>query len=501
MASTETSTFEDMVRSAHGASDSNLDTIRANAKKLAETGICNICILRLIDVPHGPVYLTQSPISTIRSSLDLPILSATSTCPLCLGILDHAHSFQVAEGYKAQTYDADDLSVSIELPKSIYVREHAMSLFAKCSLTAVNSGHRYPDIKDTAKYLISHQLVDSCSVQINNDSEMRVEVSFSHDESANEHQFLIERSGSSIRTKTFRKRGVMHTTGDSKDAVVAELGRCPDDEFIARFGNLPPAIATAAVLDSPVFKRSSIYFGGRYLKLERNISQTPFIVENKRVTELSVAEVIGDPLKALVRSDEYNLVGSGREDADVRMLGDGRPFYVECMNPRTKKVLQMDVAKIEQQLVAAGSPVLVRHLQAITTNDTAIIKESSDSKTKLYCALVWFAKPLSSEKLDEINGRGKQGIVLQQKTPIRVLHRRAPLTRPKKLLALEVIPLEGCFYKVRIESEAGTYIKEFVHGDIGRTTPSLAEMAGVAADILELDVENVSLDFPPTLTS
>ncbi|KAJ1933067.1 hypothetical protein EC988_009242, partial [Linderina pennispora] len=270
----------------------------------------------------------------------------------------------------------------------------------------------------------------------------------------------------------------MHTTGDSKDAIIVELGRCPDNEFTASFGQQPPAVTTAAALDPPVLKRSSLYIGGRYLKLERNISQTPFIVDNKRVTELSVAEVIGDPLKALVRSDEYNLVGSGREDADVRMLGDGRPFYVECINPRIKKVSQVDIAKVEQQLVAASSPVQVRRLQIIKADDTSIIKEGQDSKTKLYCALVWFAKPLSSEKIDEINGRGKQEIVLQQKTPIRVLHRRAPLTRPKKLLALEVIPLEGCFYKVRIESEAGTYIKEFVHGDLGRTVPSLADMAG-----------------------
>ncbi|KAJ1948720.1 hypothetical protein EC988_005060, partial [Linderina pennispora] len=227
MASTEARTFEDMASNAHGASG-NLDTIKANAKKLAETGICSICILRLIDVPYGPVYLMQSPASNIRSSLDLPAPDV-SACPLCLDILDHAHSSKVAEEFKAQAYDADDVSVSIELPKSIYIREHSMSLFAKHNLAAVNSGHRYPDIKDTAKFLISQRLVDLCSVQINNDSEMRVEVSFSHEESANEHQFLVDRSGSSIKTKTFRKRGVMHTTGDSKDAIIVELGRCPDN--------------------------------------------------------------------------------------------------------------------------------------------------------------------------------------------------------------------------------------------------------------------------------
>ncbi|KAJ2635960.1 hypothetical protein IW137_004084, partial [Coemansia sp. RSA 1287] len=88
-------------------------------------------------------------------------------------------------------------------------------------------------------------------------------------------------------------------------------------------------------------------------------------------------------------------------------------------------------------------------------------------------------------------------IVLEQKTPVRVLHRRAPLTRPRKLLALAIEHIEGRFYRVRIESEAGTYIKEFVHGDLGRTVPSLAGLADSPADIFELDVECVSLDFPP----
>ncbi|KAJ2353498.1 putative tRNA pseudouridine synthase Pus10, partial [Coemansia sp. RSA 2611] len=121
------------------------------------------------------------------------------------------------------------------------------------------------------------------------------------------------------------------------------------------------------------------------------------------------------------------------------------------------------------------------------------------SKTKLYCALVWLAAPLDAQRLEEINQQG--ALVLQQKTPVRVLHRRAPLTRAKRVLRLELVHLEGRFYKLRVEAEAGTYIKEFVHGDLGRTVPSLAQMAGVPADILELDVENVSLDFPPPLPS
>lgn len=37
----------------------------------------------------------------------------------------------------------------------------------------------------------------------------------------------------------------------------------------------------------------------------------------------------------------------------------------------------------------------------------------------------------------------------------------------------------------------GTYIKEFVHGDLGRTVPSIGSLLNCRADILQLDVTNV----------
>ncbi len=49
----------------------------------------------------------------------------------------------------------------------------------------------------------------------------------------------------------------------------------------------------------------------------------------------------------------------------------------------------------------------------------------------------------------------------------------------------------------RCTAQAGTYIKEFVHGDGGRTVPSLASLAGCseAAEVLALDVMQVHMDF------
>ena len=43
-------------------------------------------------------------------------------------------------------------------------------------------------------------------------------------------------------------------------------------------------------------------------------------------------------------------------------------------------------------------------------------------------------------------------------------------------------------------ASAGTYIKEFVHGDLGRTIPNVGQLLETEADILQLDVTNVYLD-------
>ncbi|VDP75050.1 unnamed protein product [Schistosoma mattheei] len=52
---------------------------------------------------------------------------------------------------------------------------------------------------------------------------------------------------------------------------------------------------------------------------------------------------------------------------------------------------------------------------------------------------------------------------------------------------------------LEIRCEAGTYVKELVHGDLGRCNPSLASIFGCQLDILALDVIGVELDWPTRL--
>lgn len=50
-----------------------------------------------------------------------------------------------------------------------------------------------------------------------------------------------------------------------------------------------------------------------------------------------------------------------------------------------------------------------------------------------------------------------------------------------------------------IVTQAGTYVKELVHGEFGRTEPSITSLIGTEIDIVALDVMNIELDFPKSL--
>lgn len=47
-----------------------------------------------------------------------------------------------------------------------------------------------------------------------------------------------------------------------------------------------------------------------------------------------------------------------------------------------------------------------------------------------------------------------------------------------------------------VTTQAGTYIKEMVHGEFGRTQPSLYSIIGQEIDIVALDVVDIDLDWP-----
>ena len=62
-------------------------------------------------------------------------------------------------------------------------------------------------------------------------------------------------------------------------------------------------------------------------------------------------------------------------------------------------------------------------------------------------------------------------------------------------MALEPLPGAPRFFRLSLCTSAGTYIKEFVHADDGRTTPSLGKLLDCETAILQLDVNEIHLEW------
>lgn len=233
-----------------------------------------------------------------------------------------------------------------------------------------------------------------------------------------------------------------------------------------------------------------VYLGGSYLKLSRRVSQSPWLIEGEDQPTLSVQELVGKPLQEAFACASCLLHGSvrfiqGREDVDVRMLGSGRPFVVTLLDPHMV-LSAVDAGTLETRINSSTTLIQVRGLKLVPKQFFEELKASEEDKLKVYSAVVWSSRALTSSDLEQLNSQ--PSIDLQQKTPVRVLHRRSQLTRIRSILALRARQLTPHLCEVRLVSTAGTYIKEFVHGDLGRTQPNLGSLLGCRTDILQLDV-------------
>jgi tRNA pseudouridine synthase 10 len=84
-----------------------------------------------------------------------------------------------------------------------------------------------------------------------------------------------------------------------------------------------------------------------------------------------------------------------------------------------------------------------------------------------------------------------KGATIHQRTPARVAHRRSDKIRERVVLDIMCAGRQENLYTLEVTGEAGLYIKELISGDTGRTTPSLSEILGTPARVVQLDVIDV----------
>jgi tRNA pseudouridine synthase 10 len=168
----------------------------------------------------------------------------------------------------------------------------------------------------------------------------------------------------------------------------------------------------------------------------------------------------------------------------VRMLGRGRPFVLEFMNPKRILSCREDIAGLQKRMTS--DVVYCLDFKLVDKRYFDDLKEIENSKAKRYCCVVWVKRRLLKADCDLLNSLAH--ITIKQKTPVRVMHRRALMVRDKLIYKLKAEYINQHYFVLHMLASAGTYIKEFVHGDLGRTVPSIGSLLGSEADILQLDV-------------
>jgi len=257
-----------------------------------------------------------------------------------------------------------------------------------------------------------------------------------------------------------------------------------------------PFAGRVEILSNPLF------VVGRYRKLVRDIPQSKWFCSNcmgkgckkcnwtGKMYPTSVQEIIEEPFLRATDGTQSSFHASGREDIDVRMLGNGRPFVLEITKPKRRF---LDLEKLEREVNRHGKGKV--KVLGLKPADRALLRElkRGETKQKEYEVVMEFENRITPKDLFMLKKRLTNALILQ-KTPLRVLHRRADLTREKYIYEVNVKKLSPTKAEMRIRCQGGLYVKELVTGDEGRMANSVSEILNNKAKPLKLDVLNVVME-------
>ena len=241
-----------------------------------------------------------------------------------------------------------------------------------------------------------------------------------------------------------------------------------------------------------------IFIEGSYNKYIRTIPQTKWPCRKckgkgceecnftgKQYLE-SVEELISELALKYFKGYTAKFHGAGREDIDVLMLGDGRPFVLEIKEPKLRNV---DLKKLETEVnLTSENKTAYHNLKYVDRGRKAEIKVTSPDTFKVYKALVKCDEEFDVENLENLKNLNQ----IEQYTPTRVEHRRAKKIRTKNVKNLETNLINSKEFELIVKTDGGLYIKELISGDDKRTKPSISEILGVNCICAQLDVIAVS---------
>jgi tRNA pseudouridine synthase 10 len=303
------------------------------------------------------------------------------------------------------------------------------------------------------------------------------------DEMANEEEKLVDKIGGDF-------------TEPIKSEINREIGKLIEKKTKKEFSAKNPDVTVILDLQNDKIRSEvrSLYVFGKYQKLRRGIPQTKWVCPDcngkgcikckgtGKLYKTSVQEEIEKSFLRASGSRKSKFHGAGREDIDARNL-DWRPFVIELVKPVKRRI---DLKKIEKS-TNKSKKVRIKNLRFADKDLVNKIKFAKIDKT--YAAEVVFTKNIDKKKLKELKKLAKT--LIMQKTPTRVVHRRANILRKRmmKKISWKLINKKRIIFRIR--GESGLYIKELITGDEGRTEPNISEILGNKVKKISLDVVKI----------
>ena len=196
-----------------------------------------------------------------------------------------------------------------------------------------------------------------------------------------------------------------------------------------------------------------------------------------------------EQLKALVETINYSVTGSSATE-------------VTKVDPTEKNSVEIDpgnglcntgASDYGQNPMGVGiSPAVFRLVPAAVFSG---LQKDTESKTKHYGCYCWSENVLpDGGDLTKILFRDVVfPFTIRQRTPFRVLHRRTNSIRERNILDASATRIDDHHFRLELSTQAGTYVKEFVYGDFGRTMPSVSSLMGCKTTLKKLDCEGIEI--------
>ncbi|XP_038220002.1 putative tRNA pseudouridine synthase Pus10 [Zerene cesonia] len=442
-------------------------------------------------------------------------------CVSCLGVLQEDYwedtISSIKEIFQKKRYECETYTCGLSAPISTILRESIIALKIKDTFPDYDPNTITP-LKDAWKMTFRERVAVNIDKMFNMDSPLLITVHLDYPDDLQELEILKRVSSDLFKSRSKQKR--RFPTEFTRQSVEQALENATLATLSACGASLEAHEHAQCV--SVVCAHAPAYLAGRYIKLSRNLPQSPWVLDGRRVLPTSVQEIIFGPLAKLFNFSETEVesrlkfIAAGREDVDVRCLGEGRPFAIEISDPLRQ--LKLEELQLACEEVSKSGDVVVKSLTYVSRDDLAQLKKGEETKCKTYEALC--VKLTHSKFDDDATGAVKitekdinfintyrnteltdcARVNITQKTPIRVLHRRPLLNRSRQVLELSArpVPEHPHLFLLHIVTSAGTYVKEWIHGELARSRPSLSHLLAADIDLLALDVTKVHLDWPPT---